>query len=48
MNNVSELPVDRFGWVEKSSQFNEEFIKNYEEVINILRIYKSLYINKIG
>ena len=26
-----KLPVDDFGWVEKTSQFNEDFIKSYND-----------------
>ena len=26
-----KLPVNRFEWIEDTSQFNEHFIKNYEE-----------------
>ena len=37
VNNLYELamsqklPVNRFEWIEKTSQFNEDFIKNYNE-----------------
>ena len=30
-----KLPVNGFKWVEKLSQFNEKFIKNYNEDSNI-------------
>ena len=26
-----ELPVNIFEWIEETSQFNEDFIKNYNE-----------------
>ena len=26
-----ELPIGEFGWVEETSQFNKDFIKNYNE-----------------
>ena len=26
-----KLPVNKFEWIEKTSQFNEDFIKNYNE-----------------
>ena len=26
-----KLPVNKFEWVEDTSQFNEDFIKNYNE-----------------
>ena len=26
-----KLPVNNFGWIEDTSQFNEDFIKNYDE-----------------
>ena len=29
-----KLPVNGFGWVEELSQFNEDFIKNYDEDSN--------------
>ena len=28
---LRKLTVDNFGWVEDTSQFNEDFIKNYTE-----------------
>ena len=29
-----KLPVNKFEWIEKTSQFNEDFIKNYNEESN--------------
>ena len=26
-----KLPVNKFEWIEETSQFNEDFIKNYNE-----------------
>ena len=26
-----KLPINRFKWIEETSQFNEDFIKNYDE-----------------
>ena len=36
MGNVSKLPVSGFKWVKQKilSQFNEDFIKKYDEVSN--------------
>ena len=31
MGNVSKLPVNGFEWVEKLSEFDERFIKKYDE-----------------
>ena len=31
MDNVEKLPVNKFEWIEDTSQFNEDFIKNYNE-----------------
>ena len=31
MSNVTKLPVNKFEWIEDTSQFNEDFIKNYNE-----------------
>ena len=37
MNNLSgwamsqKFPVNNFEWIEETSQFNEEFIENYNE-----------------
>ena len=28
---LQKLPINRFGWTEDASQFNEDFIKNYIE-----------------
>ena len=28
---LQKFPVNNFGWVKDSSQFNEDFIKNYNE-----------------
>ena len=28
---VQKLPVNNFEWIEDNSQFNEDFIKNYDE-----------------
>ena len=28
---VQKLPVNSFEWIEDTSQFNEDFIKNYKE-----------------
>ena len=27
-----KLPVNNFGWINDTIQFNEDFIKNYDEV----------------
>ena len=27
-----KFPVNKFEWIEETSQFNEDFIKNYNEV----------------
>ena len=29
-----KLPVNGFKWIKKPSKFNEEFIKNYDEISN--------------
>ena len=35
-----KLPVNNFEWIEDTSQFNEDFIKSYnEESEEILKIY---------
>ena len=39
-----KLPVNKLEWIEDTSQFNEDFVKNYNEVFlnlmfNILKIY---------
>ena len=31
---LQKLPVGKFEWIEDTSQFNEDFIKNYFEQIN--------------
>ena len=31
MGSVANLPVNKFEWIEATSQFNEDFIKNYNE-----------------
>ena len=31
MGNVSEFPLGGFKWVEETSQFNEDFIINYNK-----------------
>ena len=31
MGNVTNVVVDGFKWVENTSQFNKDFIKNYNE-----------------
>ena len=31
MSNVKKLPADGFKWIKKLSEFNEDFIKNYDE-----------------
>ena len=31
MGNVAKLPVNNFEWIEDTSQFNEDFIKNYNK-----------------
>ena len=31
MGNVTKLPVNKFEWIEDTSQFNEDFIKSYNE-----------------
>ena len=31
MGNISKVTLDGFKWVEETSQFNEDFIKNYNE-----------------
>ena len=31
MANVAKLPVNKFAWRKDTSQFNENFIKNYNE-----------------
>ena len=32
---IQKWPADGFKWVEETSQFNEHFIKNYNEVSSI-------------
>ena len=49
MKMLQKLPVDNFEWIKDTSQFNEDFIKNYKEEIdagyflevNILYLEKS-------
>ena len=31
---LQKLPVSKFEWIEDTSQFNEDFIKNYYEQSN--------------
>ena len=31
MGNVTKLPGNKFGWIKDTSQFNEDFIKSYDE-----------------
>ena len=31
MDVLQKLPVNNFEWIEDTSQFNEDFIKNYNE-----------------
>ena len=31
MGNVTKLPGNKFGWIKETSQFNEDFIKSYDE-----------------
>ena len=31
MSNVSKLPLDGFKWIKKLSEFDECFVKNYDE-----------------
>ena len=31
VGHVATLPVNNFEWIEDTSQFNEDFIKNYIE-----------------
>ena len=31
IGNVTKLPVNNFEWIEQTFQFNEDFIKNYNE-----------------
>ena len=31
---LENLPVNRFEWIEDTSQFNEDFMKNYNEEID--------------
>ena len=31
MGNISKAPISNFEWIEETSQFNEDFIKNYNE-----------------
>ena len=31
---LQKLPVNNFEWIEDTSQFNEDFIKNYNEESN--------------
>ena len=31
---LQKLPVNNFEWIEGASQFNEDFIKNYNEESN--------------
>ena len=35
MENVSEVTSSGLKWVEKTSQFNEDFLKSYNEDSNI-------------
>ena len=28
-----KLPINKFEWIEENSQFNEDFIKNYNEEV---------------
>ena len=44
---VQKLPANSFEWIEDTSQFNEDFIKNYNEesdevLFNILKYYINL------
>ena len=34
MGNAVTLPENNFDWIEDTSQFNEDFIKNYNEENN--------------
>ena len=34
MGNFGKLPVSNFEWIEDTSQFNEDFMKNYNEESN--------------
>ena len=34
MGNFRKLPVSNFEWTEDTSQFNEDFMKNYNEESN--------------
>ena len=31
MGNISKAPISNFEWIEETSQFNEDLIKNYNE-----------------
>ena len=31
MGNVAKVPVNNFKWIKDNSQFNEDFIENYNE-----------------
>ena len=31
MGNVAKIPVNNFEWIKDTSQFNEDFIKSYNE-----------------
>ena len=31
MGNVLKLPLNNFDWIEDTSQFKEDFLKNYNE-----------------
>ena len=47
MDNVFKLSLAGFKWVEETCQFNEDFIKSYDDIVmkdillmfNILKIY---------
>ena len=39
-----KLPVNDFKWVEKTSQFNKDFIKNYNEDSDIGYLLKLMFI----
>ena len=37
---LQKLPVDGFKWVEDTSQFNEDFIKSYNEESNEIYFFE--------
>ena len=38
-----KLPVNNFGWIEDTSQFNEDFIKNYNKKVKNYKNFIMIY-----